>query len=480
MIQINVNKYISEITNVPKEIIDLIFFNLKVEFDNNIISKIEITKIFYITAINNNSNYYSLVKYISQKNKLYILTGNLYEIIQIFKTHNLEFKLTKNYSTSLNPKYIAVLDTRKEQKELVETALKYKRCLIEAPTGFGKTRAIAEYIYQFLNSKVNILVLVSNVDLMYQMQNDLQNYLKVNIGIIGDNKLKIDNITVAIIDSLYYKLKNKSPTILNYLNSVNVFIADEAHEYANFSGAYVLNQLKNCEFYLGVSATLCIKNIKLLEGLIGPIMKSFSIKSAISSKTILKPIVEYIPVPKVEIPNNWENQNFSHKLYNQSYNLCIVNNNIRNQIIAKTTEKLILEEYFPLLILVKIVGTAGSKYSHSENIAEELKKRNIYLPIIHGKSTNRSKIIDQLKNKEILGAIATNKIMGTGIDISSLNAIILAAAGSSNKELIQNIGRCLRLNNENKQPKIIDFLDSTHFFQNQAEKRSKLIQELYN
>ena len=508
MIEIYIDRYYSKIKNLNDDLIERFKYDYKIEITAvETLNNINKFKAFCLSDINSEHGLYSVSEY---KNfELSVLTGNVYDIVKVLKQLKIKFKIYKSYKASFNPVYNNHLSLRDNQIDLVQTALKYKRCLIEAPTAFGKTRSIAEFLYQFNKERqradgrgqkvelsavcpsseassadpsesldgVNSLVLVPRIELLYQTNKVLAQYLKVEIGIIGDNKFDTKRITVASIDTLFSKIKNDSTKVLNYLSSVKVVVADEAHEYANFKSSLVFKTLLNCEYYLGVSATLCIKNLPLLTGLIGPFIKQYKIEDAIKNKSILEPVIKFKQLKGLA---NSKKPDFSYSAYNKHYYKYIVNNTKRNQQIAEIAEELINSNQVPFLILVKIVGTTkNNKASHAKNINAELIKKNIYLPILHGQSSNRSEVIEQLNTSSILGAIASSKIIGTGVDIPSIKAIILAAAGSSNKEFIQNVGRALRGEDKNERPLIYDFYDINSFFYSQSEKRYQLAKELY-
>jgi superfamily II DNA or RNA helicase len=178
--------------------------------------------------------------------------------------------------------------------------------------------------------------------------------------------------------------------------------------------------------------------------------------------------------------------------YSKLYDIAIVANVERNKLAAKITSEIINSNTGPILVLVTKVGTSKKKnkdgtettsISHAEIFQELLEDLyGITLPIIHGgtKSKVRAKVLEDLGNKLIPGAIASTGILSEGISIPSLQYVNNLAAGSSSKDFLQRAGRALRIQEGKDQPKYIDYLDTSHsVFANQSRKRKEAAEENY-
>ena len=82
---------------------------------------------------------------------------------------------------------------------------------------------------------------------------------------------------------------------------------------------------------------------------------------------------------------------------------------------------------------------------------------------------NTVKQLKESEGKQLL--LGTFSMAKEGLDIKSLNCLILASPKS---DIIQSVGRILRQKHENIKLKIIDIVDNFSIFKNQAIKRFKL------
>lgn len=383
---------------------------------------------------------------------------------------------------------------RDSQKQLVTTALKHKRGVVEAPTSFGKSYAIGEFLAQFAATE-NRMVWVPTISLLYQMQEDLAAFLEIDkseIGLIGDGKYVIKPVTIAIPDTLVSKIQGAHMPTLDYLASVGVLVMDECHYYANPTGVAAAEALINTEFRLALSATPWVNNPLLLEAIAGPKILEFSVEGMMDEGVIMRPIIEFHPAPPGYAParlmnmqlTNWSDTK-TMWAYNQLYDYLIVNNAGRNELAAQLAADFIAAKQGPILILVKKVGTSSKKenaVSHAEIIAEILKEKyGIDLPILHGKTGTKKqqKVFEQLESYEIPGAIGSVGILTAGVSIKSLAGLVLLAGGSQAKDLVQRVGRVLRFKEGKEAPRVWDFVDTQSLFTNQSKKRIATCEEIY-
>src|SRR5205814_2338153 len=87
----------------------------------------------------------------------------------------------------------------------------------------------------------------------------------------------------------------------------------------------------------------------------------------------------------------------------------------------------------------------------------------------------RREVFHDLERKKKLIVIATT-LADEGLDIPSLDAVILASAGKSETRALQRLGRALRPAPKKKHAFIIDFFDSAPYLKDHAQKRLELFQ----
>jgi superfamily II DNA or RNA helicase len=348
----------------------------------------------------------------------------------------------------------------KHQQDIIDNFLQYRRCCISSPTGSGKSTAIALIIDKFKDK--NVLVVLHQIDLMQDLKEDIESYLDEEVGFIGDGISKICRVTVASGRSLYEHSFGK---YLEYLQSIDVLIFDEAHHYANATGEAISLACSNTSYRLGLSATLRIETGAglVLEGVIGPTTLVIPESVVIDLGLIHYPNVYFIPIadPQVKLPPKSSND------YKPERSLvvkeCLILNKNRNQIIANIAAY--YSHYNPngcALIVVEDV-----KYGHGTILQDLLLAQGLTSLFIQGatKREERQEVVRQLKAGELKVLIAT-KILNEGKDIPNLELMINAAGGSGERGIVQKAGRVLRVDKSGRKKKaiIVDFLDAEPYY----------------
>lgn len=407
------------------------------------------------------------------------------EIIQI---QNIEFvKYVDKYTCSdlSTNNYL-----RDHQKNIVNACLINKRGIVKSPTGSGKSITIADLINKFEQDGLTVLVTVPTISLLHQMEKDINDYRCIcnlpllSIGKIGDGIFNPKQVTIGIPNSLVKLDRTKS-----FLTTVNALLIDEVQYGCN---SMYINILQNCtqrKVTLGFSATPELSNDldKLLEGMVGPRIISITEEDMIEQDIILDPVFKFYNSSKVFVPSNLSNMalNIStmsdkarYKLMPQIYNYVITNNKFRNELILKEGLNQINSNKGPIIIIVNKVGGEGN---HADIIRNLYLNSNIDLPIISAYISKKKKesILQDLKDSKIKGVIAGPKILTAGINIPSLNCIILAGAGKSSNDFIQRVGRLLRKKEGKIHPVVIDFYDQQFWFKNQSKARIETAKQIY-
>lgn len=380
--------------------------------------------------------------------------------------------------TLLNPVIDARL--RLDQREAVASILRGCRGYVRAATGYGKSAVIATLMKYF---EARRLIVVPTVRLLYQMAEDVQEWAGLSPGLVGDGNDDIRAMTIATVDTLYERIKRGDKRYIEWLSSIEIAVFDEAHTYMNASGITTALSLVNVHYKIGMTATP--KSKKMMEAIFGPLLGEYQETTLIESGVIMQPKFEFYPAPPGAVAHGSFNKPFTPWLYNQLYDSVIVNNRARNALIAKHACRLIKDGYGPVLILVRKVGTTSKKKnpaSQALNVLTELEALGTSLPIIHGKSTNITDVLDQLSAGSIPGAIASEGILSLGVSIRSIGSIIMAAGGKGGVDgvsMIQKVGRALRVKEGKRNPPIIDFVDPQGWFHSQSKARIRIATDTY-
>jgi len=94
---------------------------------------------------------------------------------------------------------------------------------------------------------------------------------------------------------------------------------------------------------------------------------------------------------------------------------------------------------------------------------------------LHGvhSSKQRGVHLEKMRQKEAGVTLATS-IFDEGIDVSALDALVLAGSGKSATRALQRIGRILRPYPNKKDAIVIDFMDNYKYLKQHSLKREKI------
>jgi len=258
-------------------------------------------------------------------------------------------------------------------------------------------------------------------------------------GIIGDKEK-----TQGFVE--FYDLEVEN----DHSYFVENFLVHNCHHAASNQYEKVLTNLL-APIRIGLTATLpSTEEQKLkLEGLIGPVIGETTLEEGKEKGILAKVKLQLIKIPTCP-------QIKDLKTYKEIYEMGICSYRTRNRMIIDKIKKLNSEG--------KSTITYVNKIDHGIRILN----LGIYLDsgmiMIQGSTEgeDRNQLRKDLQEKKIMNVIATT-VWKEGINIPSVGAIILAAGGKSEKELIQTIGRGLRRDTGKDEVLIIDFVDSGRY-----------------
>ena len=94
----------------------------------------------------------------------------------------------------------SVIDTRSHQDEFVERALAEEQGVWEAPPGAGKTVGVLELVRQ---AGQRTIVIVDKTNIARQWAERAQQFLSIEVGIVGDKKWEERDLTIALQQTLW-------------------------------------------------------------------------------------------------------------------------------------------------------------------------------------------------------------------------------------------------------------------------------------
>ena len=276
-----------------------------------------------------------------------------------------------------------------------------------------------------------------------QMATDIlaQKYIRKK----GVPQYKDGKIVVATIQSLESMYKKNTYRFKDILSKFDVIILDECHHASAKTYCNIMYH-SNAYYRFGLSGTPRHENIiknMTLNGLTGGIIYNLSTVTAINKKLLCD--------ISIEIVENYET--ISNEKYHDTYRLGIIESSTRNNLIYKLIDGNLKNK---ILVLVKNIA-------HGEILSEILNKNNIKNKWINGNNSQseREDAINSLVNDGHV--LISSGIFDEGIDIPSINVLIIASGGKSSIKAIQRIGRGLRKKEDNSSLKVYDFIDHSKY-----------------
>jgi len=330
--------------------------------------------------------------------------------------------------------------------------------ILAARTGFGKTIIAAKLI---ANHKVSTLILVPNKVLAEQWKQKLTNFLEISsepviveytptgrkkhkeaIGTYyGQKKNPSGLVDIATIQAI-----SKMSSAREFLSHYGMVISDEVHHDAAYTFDEVINKIASKYLY-GLSATPYRRDGQepILTLRFGPIRFQTDVidpRFALTVKRTVIPRFTNFGMTDLETLNNSIVEN----------RLAIQNDDVREQMLIRDIEKCIKEKRHTIVLT--------SLVTHVDKLYDKLPKKHLYR--IYGGISNKERSKEILKinsDKEPYTILATPYVGGEGLDIPSLDTMILSMPYSFHGNLEQYLGRMHRDLDKKKDLKVIDYVD---------------------
>jgi superfamily II DNA or RNA helicase len=387
-----------------------------------------------------------------------IMTGLIEKVKEILK---IDFEIIDNRIKPEKNLYLILNRTLPEmkyyQKEALEVAKQNNFCAVECAAGTGKT-LLATHIIKEIG--VHTLVIVPSLALLEQTTKDLASAFGGQfVGKHTDSKIR--SITVANIDGL-----ENLPE--EFFKDFDMVLVDECHHSSTKTYKKILKgPLKHAYYKYFLSATNFRNDGTDLEllGVTGPVLYRYSNEQAIEDNNL-----NYVRFYIMEIgkgdPDYRARKLLNTDSYIETYKKYIVNNENRNNLIKDLVTNL-LQEYGEILILVQMI-------EHGE-ILKNLIPGSIF---INGETAENKKVIRDFDQGKIKVLISSN-ILNEGVNIVRAACLINAASMKAKSQVIQKVGRVMRLCEGKKESAVIDFIDYYPFLEDHGKARVRIYKK-YN
>lgn len=453
-------------------------------FNNTWDGKSEATRIIPIAEVKT-----AMLKYFPKKKLIELAEDECVLIEQLIKAYKklgqrpekaIEALENLKKETSSNKINLPQQPTQKwrHQDEAITKFLDTEKGVLNMATGTGKTRTALRICQNLIDndSISTIIISCDGNDLLNQWYKELLNLivskglswsiLKQYGGTHESDRFRVNPNKKILLTSrlqLHLAITNLEKNDANKL----ILIHDEVHKLGSEGNRNKLSELSdNIKYRLGLSATpereYDSEGTQFIKDHIGPIIFEFTLEDAIK-RGILSPF-NYYPVNyKLTSEDRARLQNvFKRKAVRQKEGNPMTEDEIRNEIarVYKTAEgkipsfKQFISENTSLL--KKCIIFVETK-EFGERILEIVHKhRSDFHTYFGGDDSN---ILSKFESGEIECLLTCHRL-SEGIDIPSLQNVILISSAKVKLETIQRIGRCLRIDpkNEKKVANVVDFI----------------------
>ena len=382
------------------------------------------------------------------------------------------------------------------------------RCLIQSPTGSGKSLIIANLIYtlqrQFFKGETfRTLIYVPNIQLVEQFYTDLLEYgykdeevCRFSGATKKKDKKNLLTASIVIANSTYC-LQH-----IAEIGKIDMVIGDEAHKTFNHgtAGFSVLeNFLIETKLRVGLSGTLP-KGFKFYQmvGLTGPKVFDTSVTELQDQGFISHCDITRINIEVKEVMSNREFLFHPNSIYKvnsvDETGMSLVGSGdpfrAEQKYMVDNCEKLFMPVLNYILTETTPDDNAIILFDRTEmgerlfNYLDILKERGQIdrTPLFIDGSipvAERERVRKYVEDNSGCLLVGQSAILSTGINIKSLSKLVLFVGGKSMARTIQSIGRILRLK-DGKQCEVIDAVYSMKYSKRHAAERKRLYKEFYD
>ena len=372
-------------------------------------------------------------------------------------------------------------ELRDYQTEALENLTANERGVLQLATGAGKTLLAAHLIAR---KALPSIFFVHTKDLLYQTVHVMEDTLEgQTIGVVGDGRAEPARVTVATIQTAVraLDLKPKKQTtdevpvwkdeaaaslsetdrqrIARALDQCQLLVFDECHHIPAESFYEIAMSLPNAYYRYGLSATpwRSDQSDLMIEAALGPKLCVVRSTDLINRGYLVAPMItmyEILPTGR-RLPRQFAGV----------YKSEVVEHPERNAIIAEVAEHAVKQGKSVLILVNQI--------QHGKILEQAIDVATF----IHGKDSGevREEALDRLRSKTDQVLIATT-LADEGLDLPSLDVLILAGAGKSETRALQRVGRAIRPYPGKKKATIVDFWDQCQYLEEHSRQRFEIYQ----
>ena len=379
-------------------------------------------------------------------------------------TSDIKFDEVKDFMDGLgiykNGKPIEIRDY---QYAAVYKAVYLKRTVILSPPATGKSLMIYGIIRWLMEKGHKTLIVVPSTALVEQLWKDFKEYSE-------NNGFKVD----AHIQKLYsgFPKEFKKDVLISTWQSIykqprlwfqqfEACVGDEAHMYKSKSLVDIMEKLSTTEYKIGTTGTIDDKKLHrlVLQGLFGIINRVTTNKESMDKKHITKLNVTglYLKYPDNIREILAASQSKKRKINYQNEVRLITEYKPRNRYITNLACGL----EGNTLVLINFIDRHGKPLY--DMICKKIKKnnikKNVYFIAGEVDVKIREDIRERVQKKRNNIIVASYGTFSVGVNVPSIENIVMAHPFKSEIRILQTIGRGLRLEDKKDRCHVFDLID---------------------
>ena len=362
-------------------------------------------------------------------------------------------------------------ELRDYQAEAVLAAKAAGRGILQMATGAGKTMVAARIIADL---SCRAMFFVHTRDLLQQAHGVFEETLGCEVGRIGDGRADIRPVTVAMIqtsaralgialgDEGEDALPDDAPLpvqryaeIAAAITSAPLVFFDECHHVPAETFYRVSMGLSGAYYRFGLSATPYRSDNMdlLLEAALGDKLYQVNSSALIERGYLVPPHIRFVAVPVPE-------EGAGGMSYADIYLRFVVEHERRNAIVAEEAHAAVRDGKSVLVLVQQI--------RHGEQLAALLPEAILLTGQVD--SEKRKSVLDGLRERRV-GIVIATTLADEGLDIPSLDVLILAGGGKSETRALQRVGRALRQTETKREATVVDFADPVKYLCEHSRRR---------
>jgi len=395
----------------------------------------------------------------------------MYELIISFIRHELSTEVTfsPKFKDYIGTKYSHPIiqysnyPLRDYQFDIVKRCLDTNNGVVVLGTGGGKTLTMCTLLETiFKNSKepqsFKCLLVVPDLGLVTQTYNDFKEYgctFSIQKWTGAEELTMESNVVICNMQILIRQFKNEQ-----WLKFVDLLLVDEVHRSTAPGFKDIITKIKTPNRF-GFTGTLPIDNINhwSVLGVIGPLIYEKRSKELRDEKYLANVECKIIRVDYLNVRDLIANESYVNELE------FIQSNNFRNNVISKICTNITNN----ILLMV-------NRIEHGLAIESVLQGCGKQVFFIRGSVDveAREEIKKIIETHNNVVCVAISKIFSTGVNIKNLHHIMFCAGGKAFIQIVQSIGRGLRLHPSKSKLTIFDIADTLKHGTKHYEERKKI------